>query len=97
MQLLNTDEILYLETRDRLLHYHTASDTWSVRGSLQKAEKELAPYHFARCNQCYLVNLRHVKGVQDDFVTVGQERLEISRRQRVAFLAAVAAYVGGAL
>ena len=97
VQLLNTDEILYLETRDRLLHYHTASDTWSVRGSLQKAEKELAPYHFARCNQCYLVNLRHVKGVQDDFVTVGQERLEISRRQRVAFLAAVAAYVGGAL
>ena len=27
---------------------------WSVRGSLLKAEKELAPYHFARCNQCYL-------------------------------------------
>ena len=97
VQLLNTDDILYLETRDRLLHYHTAADTWSVRGSLQKAEKELAPYHFARCNQCYLVNLRHVTGVQNDFVQIGQEQLEISRRQRVAFLAAVAAYVGGAL
>ena len=97
VQLLNTDDILYLETRDRLLHYHTAADTWSVRGSLQKAEKELAPYHFARCNQCYLVNLRHVTGVQNDFVQIGKEQLEISRRQRVAFLAAVAAYVGGAL
>ena len=97
VQLLNPDDILYLETRDRLLHYHTAADTWSVRGSLQKAEKELAPYHFARCNQCYLVNLRHVTGVQNDFVQIGQEQLEISRRQRVAFLAAVAAYVGGAL
>ena len=97
VQLLNTDDILYLETRDRLLHYHTAADTWSVRGSLQKAEKELAPYHFARCNQCYLVNLRHVTGVLNDFVQIGQEQLEISRRQRVAFLAAVAAYVGGAL
>lgn len=96
-QQLDTDDILYLETRDRLLHYHTAADTWSVRGSLQKAEKELAPYHFARCNQCYLVNLRHVTGVQNDFVQIGQEQLEISRRQRVAFLAAVAAYVGGAL
>ena len=80
VQLLNTDDILYLETRDRLLHYHTAADTWSVRGSLQKAEKELAPYHFARCNQCYLVNLRHVTGVQNDFVQIGQEQLEISRR-----------------
>ena len=81
----------------RLLHYHTATDTWSVRGSLLKAEKDLAAYHFARCNQCYLVNLRHVTGVQNDFVQIGQEQLEISRRQRVAFLAAVAAYVGGAL
>ena len=97
VQLLDTDDILYLETRDRLLHYHTAAGLWSVRGSLQKAEKDLAAYHFARCNQCYLVNLRHVKGVQDDFVQVGGERLEISRRQRAAFLAAVAAYVGGAL
>lgn len=96
-QTLDTDAILYLETRDRLLHYHTAQDVWSVRGSLLKAEKELAPYHFARCNQCYLVNLRHVRGVQDDLVQVGEERLEISRRQRAAFLAAVAAYVGGVL
>ena len=36
VQLLDTDDILYLETRDRLLHYHTATDTWSVRGSLLK-------------------------------------------------------------
>ena len=97
VQLLDTDEILYLETRDRLLHYHTTADTWSVRGSLQKAEKDLIAYHFARCNQCYLVNLRHVKGVQDDLVLVGEQRLEISRRQRTAFLGALAAYVGGAL
>ena len=85
VQLLDTDDILYLETRDRLLHYHTATDTWSVRGSLLKAEKDLAAYHFARCNQCYLVNLRHVRGVQDDLVQVGEERLEISRRQRAAY------------
>lgn len=100
VQLLDTDDILYLETRDRLLHYHTATDTWSVRGSLLKAEKDLAAYHFTRCNQCYLVNLRHVRGVQDDLVQVGEERLErleISRRRRTAFLAALAAYVGGAL
>ena len=97
VQLLDTDDILYLETRDRLLHYHTATDTWSVRGSLLKAEKDLTAYHFARCNQCYLVNLRYVKGVQDDLVLVGEQRLEISRRQRTAFLGALAAYVGGAL
>ena len=97
VQLLNTEDIYWLETRDRMLHYHTSTGVWSVRSSLQNAEKQLAPYHFARCNQCYLVNLRHVTGVQNDFVQIGQEQLEISRRQRAAFLAAVAAYVGGAM
>lgn len=97
VQLLNTEGIYWLETRDRMLHYHTSTGVWSVRASMQSAEKQLAPYHFVRCNQCYLVNLRYVKGVQNDMVQVGDDRLEISRRQRAAFLAAVAAYVGGVL
>ena len=70
---------------------------FSAHGDLQNAEKQLAPYHFAKCNQCYLVNLRYVRAVQNDMVQVGEDRLEISRRQRAAFLAAVAAYVGGAM
>lgn len=97
LRLLNTADIFYLETRDRMLHYHTSGGVWPVRGSLSAAEKQLASYHFARCNQCYLVNLQHVQAVQDDFVLVGGDRLEISRRQRTAFLAEVAAYVGGVL
>ena len=97
VQLLNTEDIYWLETRDRMLHYHTSTGVWSVRSSLQNAEKQLAPYHFAKCNQCYLVNLRYVRAVQNDMVQVGEDRLEISRRQRAVFLAAVAAYVGGAM
>ena len=97
VQLLNTEDIYWLETRDRMLHYHTSTGVWSVRSSLQNAEKQLASYHFAKCNQCYLVNLRYVRAVQNDMVQVGEDRLEISRRQRAAFLAAVAAYVGGAM
>ena len=97
VQLLNTEDIYWLETRDRMLHYHTSTGVWSVRSSLQNAEKQLTPFHFAKCNQCYLVNLRYVRAVQNDMVQVGEDRLEISRRQRAAFLAAVAAYVGGAM
>jgi len=94
---INTDDIYYLETRDRMLYYHTADGVFAVRASLQSAEKLLAPYHFARCNQCYLVNLRYVRSAEDDFVQVKDAKLEISRRQRAAFLAAVAAYIGGTL
>ena len=58
--------------------------------SLASAEKQLAQYHFSRCNQCYLVNLQYVKAVENDFVHINTDRLEISRRQRAAFLTAVA-------
>lgn len=97
MQLLDTGEIYYLETRSRMLYYHTAKGEFAVRASLQSAEKQLTAYHFVRCNQCYLVNLEHVKGIENDFALVGDARLEISRRQRAAFLTAVASYVGGVL
>lgn len=97
MQLLDTGDILYLETRNRMLYYHTATQEYAVRGSLAGAEKQLAAYHFARCNQCYLVNLQYVRGVENDFVQVGDARLEISCRQKAAFMTAVASYLGGVL
>ena len=97
LQLLDTSEIFYLETRSRMLYYHTAKGEFAVRASLQSAEKQLQQYHFVRCNQCYLVNLSYVRGVENDFALVQNDRLEISRRQRNAFLTAVASYVGGVL
>ena len=97
LRMVDSEQVLYLETHDRMLHYHTADAVYSVRGSLQKAEQELAGYHFARCNQCYLVNLKYVSGADNEFVTVAGEKLEISRRQRTAFFASMAGYVGGML
>ena len=97
IQLLDTADIYYLETRSRMLYYHTAKGEFAVRASLQSAEKQLAEYHFVRCNQCYLVNLAYVKGIESDFALVKDDRLEISRRQRTAFLTAVASYMGGVL
>ncbi|MGN0984500.1 MAG: LytR/AlgR family response regulator transcription factor, partial [Gemmiger sp.] len=85
VQVLSSRELLYVETRSRKLFYHTTRGCFAVRGSLQSAQALLEPLGFVRCNQCYLVNLRHVKSVQDDFVAVGDDRLAISRRQRTAF------------
>lgn len=97
LRMVDSEQVLYLETHGRMLHYHTADAVYSVRGSLQKAEQELAGGHFARCNQCYLVNLKYVSGADNEFVTVAGEKLAISRRQRTAFFASIAGYVGGML
>ena len=79
IQLLDTADIYYLETHSRMLYYHTSKGEFAARASLQSAEKQLAEYHFVRCNQCYLVNLAYVKGIENDFALVKNDRLEISR------------------
>ena len=92
---LEIGDIHYLETKSRMLYYHTASGVYSVRSSLRDAEEQLAQYSFAKCNQCYLVNLQHVTDLRDGCVTVAGEELEISRRNKKTFLDAVVAYIGG--
>ena len=61
----------------------------------QRRKKQLAQYHFSAA-QSYLVNLKYVKAVENDFVHVNTDHL-ISCRQRAAFLTAVASYIGGVL
>lgn len=92
---LSTRQIYYVDIQGHTLQYHTDQGIYRVRGTMQQAEKSLAEYHFFRCNNCYLVNLRYAAETRDNVVVVAGEELEISRRNRAAFFAALMAYVGG--
>ena len=83
-----------IDTSRSHLNFHLVFPERKYRA---EAEKQLAEYHFVRCNQCYLVNLAYVKGIENAFALVRNARLEISRRQRTALLTAVASYMGGVL
>lgn len=91
---LDSREIYYIEIQNRMLHYHTEDGEFSVRGTLKQAMEELEGYHFVKCNHWYLVNLRHVSEIRKNIVIVAGNELEISRRNRTAFLAAVTEYMG---
>ena len=77
IQLLDTADIYYLETHSRMLYYHTSKGEFAARASLQSAEKQLAEYHFVRCNQCYLVNLPTSRALKTT-LPCENDRLEIS-------------------
>lgn len=80
------------------LQYHTAEGVFEVWDKpLSQMEEKLAPHGFARCNSCYLVNLRHVKQVDGGDVVVGGDRLKMSRNKKQEFLEKLALFVGGAL
>ncbi len=89
-------QIYYVEIQNRQLHYHTDDGEYLLGGTMREAEAQLLPYHFAKCNHWYMVNLMHVQEVRKDVVIVGGHRLEISRRARNDFMRALTDYMGGA-
>lgn len=93
---LSAGEIVYIEVRNHALQYHTASDSYVCSGNLKAAERELAGLAFARCNVCYLVNLAHIKRVeQDRLVMDNGDVLAISRAKRAEFMQTLTDYYGG--
>lgn len=95
IQRVGIRQIYYVEVQNRMLHYHTELGEFVLRGTLQSVEKQLAPYHFAKCNHWYIINLMHVQQVRKDTLVVAGHELEISRRARASFLTALTNYMGG--
>lgn len=94
MKRVRTDGIHYVEVQNRMLHYHTEDGVFEVRGTLQGAEEQLRECHFVRCNHWYLVNLQYVSEIRKNIVIVAGDALEISRRNKTAFLSALTDYMG---
>lgn len=87
---LDSDEIFYLEVMNHAVIYHTAQGDYETWDSLTNAEKLFEPGEFARCNNCFLVNLRHVREIKGDTVLVANTPLKISRLKKKDFMDALA-------
>lgn len=93
---LSVAQLMYAEVMNHKLIYHLQGGREVVAyGQLKKVEEMLRPFGFARCNSCYLVNLRHVKSVRDFTVVVGEDSLSVSHAKKRDFLQALADYLGG--
>lgn len=88
-------EILYVEVSRHYLIYHLLDRDIRIRGSIGQAEGLLPSQLFARCNSGYLVNLRHVEAIGKEDVTVGGQRLKVSRGKRLEFMERFTRYLGG--
>lgn len=91
---LPVSEIYYVEVVSHNVIYHTDKGEYSLRGSLKEVEALLEGSGFEKCNNCFLVNLRHVRKIQDGITTVGKDQLPISRSKKKSFMNAVASYIG---
>lgn len=95
------DSVIYVETAARHdLLFHTGGEVLRQWGALSQYEEQLRKVHFARPCSSFLVNLKYVRGVKKDTVTLGgiggvSEEIPLSRSKRKEFLTQLAQYKGG--
>lgn len=76
-------EILYFESRKRLVFLYTAAGSWQFYQKLDELEKQLEGEGFLRCHRSFLVQERYVKGWRDDALWLEDGReLPVSRTYR---------------
>lgn len=98
MTRIAVSDILYVEVVNHDLIIHTAQgEEIKIRRTLASFAEQLKEQYFALCNSCYLVNIKHVRKIDKDSVTVGDASLKISQPKRKAFLGEVAKYFGGSV
>lgn len=88
---LPVSRIYYVEVYSHSLCYHTMDGEIMPSGSqtMNQAEREMAQYGFARCHNCYLVNLRYVDGLGNTSVQVAGNTIPVSRNRKKALLNAL--------
>lgn len=86
LQRINSNELVYVEIRGHTLIYHLLDQNIETRGTIAKAEEQLNEWGFLRCNNCYLVNPRHIEWVRGYVVKVSGEELQISHPRRKEFM-----------
>ena len=87
--------IAFLEVFGHRLYMVHGGKRERVISTLSKMESELAPYGFAKCNKCYLVNLAMVEGIYGDDVEVSGSLLKISRREKADFIQKLTRFAEG--
>lgn len=90
-------DIYYIESLKHYMVIHTEPENITYIGTMKDIENRLDGEPFYRCNNCYLVNLAHVKSVRGNFVQVGGFSLQISRPRKKDFMRALTDYLGSSL
>ena len=91
---ININQLIYIEIRNHTIIYHLVNEEIKGSGTLKSLYTNLKKHHFAFCNQCYLVNLAFVKGIDDGFLLINNEKIRIASSRKKSFMQEVTAYIG---
>ena len=92
---MSSGQIYYIEVTGHKLRYCTEQGEFFEKGTLSQKAEILEQYNFARCNACYLVNLRHIFAVNGYYLKMKNgDELRISQPKKKEFTGKLANYMG---
>ena len=85
-------DIIYIDILSHDVHIHTKTEELVYRGTLKDIEEKLDGKPFSRCHNSCIVNLRKVKSVAGDAVSLENtdDKVYISRNRRKKFMSDLA-------
>ena len=97
LHLINASDILYVEVQRHVLFYYILKNnkiiTLRTYGSMKDAVLILGDLFFEKCSACYLINLKHIHGIEKKSVLLPQDiTLPISRQFFKSFSNALTTY-----
>lgn len=94
VQRMLVSSVRYVEIIGHNISYHTDVGVVQSYGTLKSCE-DLLGDGFARCNSCYLVNLKYVNGIKGYTVNVDGQELKVSQPKKKSFIKALNEYFAG--
>lgn len=92
-----SNSIYYVEIYNHDLIYHTQQGDYKLRGNLGEVAEKMKEQNFILCNRSYLVNLRYVTSVHDDYLVVDGKEIQISKSHRKEIQQRFINYLGDSL
>lgn len=75
-------EIQYVETRGDYSFFYTERGTYPLYASLKHIAEKLNPDFFVKVHRSFIINLDHIKDIQDNSLHIGDKMIPISRSNR---------------
>lgn len=89
---IDVHSLNYVEIDVHKIIYHTSEGDYEAYGTMKSVEKILPSDLFCKCSRSYLVNLRSVSKIENDYIVVGKDKLWVGRTRKKEFLDALQNY-----
>lgn len=83
---INVSNLLYIEKERDFLVFYTKQEVCRERGSIKSIKEKLVGFSFSECTSGFLVNLRFVKRIEKNTISlITEAKLPLSRRLKKQF------------